>query len=89
MNETLRKLREMRGWTQTRLAKESGVSQTYISELEAGKSMPTIPIVRKLATALGVPTDVLIGESAPAAAGGVGGGCGTTKPVGSREEASA
>ena len=56
----IKELRETKGWTQTRLAKESGVSQTYISELEAGKSVPTIPIVYKLAVALGVkPSDLL------------------------------
>lgn len=38
MNENLKRLRMAKGWSQTRLAKESGVSQTYISELEAGKS---------------------------------------------------
>ena len=54
MHEVLRSLREQKGWTQTQLAAESGVSQTYISELEAGKSDPTIAIVRKLASALGV-----------------------------------
>lgn len=60
MNVKVKKLREAKGWTQTRLARESGVSQTYISELEAGKSAPTIPIVYKLARALGVkPSDLL------------------------------
>lgn len=62
MHEVLRKLREMKNWSQTRLAKESGVSQTYISELEAGKSAPTIPIVMKLAKALGVSVSELLEE---------------------------
>lgn len=60
MNEVVKRLRQAKGWTQTRLSKESGVSQTYISELEAGKSNPTIPIVRKLAAALGVPVGTLL-----------------------------
>ena len=54
MNETLKQLRMSKNWSQTRLAKESGVSQTYISELEAGKSVPTVPIALKLASALDV-----------------------------------
>ncbi|MDK2895286.1 MAG: hypothetical protein PWQ98_1413 [Moorella sp. (in: firmicutes)] len=52
----------MKNWSLTRLAKESGVSQTYISELEAGKSAPTIPIVMKLAKALGVSVSELLEE---------------------------
>lgn len=54
MSKFIKKLRKAKGWTQTRLSKESGVSQTYISELEAGKSCPSLPVVIKLATALNV-----------------------------------
>lgn len=35
----LQKLRETQGWTQTKLAQKSGVSQTYISELELNKTI--------------------------------------------------
>lgn len=56
----LKALRVKKGWSQSRLARESGVSQTYISELEAGKSAPTVPVVQKLARALGVPVQDLI-----------------------------
>jgi len=48
----LEKQRGLKGWTQAYLAEKSGVSQTYISELEAYKKNPTIPIVKKLAAAL-------------------------------------
>ena len=64
MCERLKRLREAKGWTQTRLARESGVSQTYISELEAGKSIPTIVIAQKLARALGVPLADLVDDAA-------------------------
>lgn len=60
--KTLKLLRERKGWSQTRLSKESGVSQTYISELEAGKSKPTVPIAIKLAKALGVSIAELLDE---------------------------
>ena len=50
----LEKQRNLKGWSQAHLAGESGVSQTYISELEAYKKNPTIPIVKKLAVALGI-----------------------------------
>lgn len=59
----LKALRQARGWSQTRLARESGVSQTYISDLEAGKSAPTLPLAKRLAVALGVTMDDLIEAS--------------------------
>ena len=62
LNETLRILRQAKGWSQTRLARESGVSQTYISDLEAGRSNPTVPVLKRLAAALGVRVSDLIGE---------------------------
>jgi transcriptional regulator with XRE-family HTH domain len=50
----LKTLRGAKGWTQKQLADMSGVSQTYISELEAAKFQPTVAVALKLAQALGV-----------------------------------
>lgn len=58
----LKYYREKKNWSQTKLAEASGVSQTYISELEAGKKQPTIPIVKKLAVALGVTKSELLDD---------------------------
>jgi transcriptional regulator with XRE-family HTH domain len=52
--ENLAEIRKEKGWSQQELADKSGVSQTYISELEANKKQPTVPIAQKLALALGV-----------------------------------
>lgn len=57
----LQQYRQARGWTQSKLSRLSGVSQTYISELEAGKKQPTVTIAHKLAEALGVGLDDLLG----------------------------
>jgi|GEM_PF-1390940 len=59
---SIKKYRQLRGWSQSRLARESGVSQTYISELEAGKWSPNLSILRKLAIALGVPVAALLDD---------------------------
>jgi len=40
--------------TQTELANKSGVKQNYISDIEHGKSTPTLETVNKLLKALGV-----------------------------------
>lgn len=54
--------RNDKNWTQERLEAESGVSQGYISALERGTKQPTIPIVKKLAAALGVTVAELLGD---------------------------
>lgn len=56
----LTKLRESKGWSQQKLADESGVSQAYISELELGRKNPTVKILQKLSQALEVPISKLL-----------------------------
>ena len=61
----MKKLKQFRnelGWSQVKLSNRSGVSQTYISELESGGKNPTLPIVRKLAKALDKEPSELIDE---------------------------
>jgi len=55
-------MRQARGLSQVRLAELSHVSQAYISELEAGDKQPTITILKRLASALGVSVAELLGE---------------------------
>ncbi len=51
----LKELRLSKNITQIRIAKDSGLSQSYINELESGKKTnPTIQTLEKLAKALGV-----------------------------------
>lgn len=63
--QNLKHLRTIQNLSQAELSRRSGVSQTYISELEAGKKQPTYPIIKKLAAALGVSIAELIGEQSP------------------------
>ncbi len=60
--QNLNCLRTIQRLSQAELSRRSGVSQTYISELEAHKKQPTYPILKKLAAALGVSITELIGE---------------------------
>jgi transcriptional regulator with XRE-family HTH domain len=62
--ERLRHLRERRGWNQNELAKRSGVAQAVIHRLEAGVrgvDHLSVGVARRLARALGVSVDHLIG----------------------------
>jgi transcriptional regulator with XRE-family HTH domain len=52
----LRKLREAKGITQQQLAEKLGfVSNSYVSEVESGKFIPSEEKLKKIAKALGVP----------------------------------
>lgn len=54
IGKQVKRLRESKGLTKTRLAKLSGVSQSYISDIEAGKKKPTVEILAKICSALGI-----------------------------------
>lgn len=49
----LRRLRVERGWSQRRLAR-AGYTAAYISRLESGERQPSVHVIRRLATELGV-----------------------------------
>jgi transcriptional regulator with XRE-family HTH domain len=56
----LRRLRTKRGLSLERLSRVSGVSRAMLSQIELGKSTPTINVVWKIATALDLPFSALI-----------------------------
>lgn len=60
----LRKLRTRRGHSLERLARLSGVSRAMLGQIETGKSVPTIAILWKIATALGVSFATLLATEA-------------------------
>jgi transcriptional regulator with XRE-family HTH domain len=63
--EQLARLRELKGFSQRALAKESGVSPATIYELENGRRRPNPSTLRKLAGALGVEVADLLGADYP------------------------
>ncbi len=54
LSENIKTLRKKLGWSQEQLAERTGVSAPYITQIEVGKRTPSLDIVEKLATALGV-----------------------------------
>jgi transcriptional regulator with XRE-family HTH domain len=60
----LRKLRTRRGHSLERLARLSGVSRAMLGQIETGKSAPTISVLWKIATALGVSFATLLASEA-------------------------
>jgi transcriptional regulator with XRE-family HTH domain len=64
VGRNLRNLRIKRGHSLERLAKLSGVSRAMLGQIETGKSAPTISLLWKVATALGVPfSNLLVAET--------------------------
>ena len=61
-NERLKELREKSKLTQEQLAKVSGVSSRMIQRYEYGTSRPRLDAAEKLAKALNVTTDQLLGN---------------------------
>lgn len=61
--KNLAKLRKQKGWSQEKLAAESGVSYNTIIKLERGRIRnPKIETMVKLAEALEVSLDTLVGR---------------------------
>lgn len=62
--ENLKRIRQQRGFTLRAIAEAIGSSIGYIHELEIGSKTPSLAMLQKLAAALGVtPNDLLGVES--------------------------
>ncbi|MFD2418091.1 helix-turn-helix domain-containing protein [Amycolatopsis pigmentata] len=53
LGKAVRELRESRNWTQVQLADAAGMTQPAVARFEAGGTVPTIPVLERLAHALG------------------------------------
>lgn len=62
--KNVKRLRDLRGWSQEELAEQAGFHRTYISQVERALKNPTIVAVEKLATALGVRAGQLLDDPA-------------------------
>ncbi len=56
----VRVLREHRGHTQSELSALASVDRVQLSNIETGKAQGSAATIKKLATALGVPMDMLV-----------------------------
>ncbi len=60
LNESLKILRLYLGLTQSQLAKDLGISQSYVSEIERGEKDVTLDLLQKYSDKLEVPLSSLI-----------------------------
>ncbi len=61
----LRRLRTERGLSLESLSRASGVSRAMLGQIELGRSAPTITVMWKIASALGVPFSALLSSNVP------------------------
>ena len=61
----VRQLREVRGWSQERLAEVAGLNRSFIGEIERGAATPSLLTAEKLAGALGVSLASLLARCEP------------------------
>ncbi len=60
LGENLKKIRIMKGITQTEIAKKLDVNRSFVSNIENGKTNPTLSTITNLADALGVTVNELL-----------------------------
>lgn len=56
--EAIRARREELGWSQRQLAERAGMTQPGVARFEAGGTTPTLPLLERLADALGLTLSV-------------------------------
>lgn len=64
---TLAAWRQRRGLSLDELSRQAGVSKSMLSQIERNQANPTVAVVWRLATALGVAVGELLGDGRPAA----------------------
>ena len=62
MNERIKKIRKQKGFSQIELGKRIGVSQQVITNYERGIREPNIETLLKIAGALDISLEALVGE---------------------------
>jgi XRE family aerobic/anaerobic benzoate catabolism transcriptional regulator len=63
LGQRVRGLRAQRGMTRKMLAKDSGVSERYLAQLESGNGNVSILLLRQIAQAIGIAIEALVGEA--------------------------
>ena len=60
LGENLKKIRTKKSITQIEIAKKLGVDRSFVSNIENGKTNPTLSTITNLANALDVPVNELL-----------------------------
>lgn len=58
--EALRLVRSFHDMNQSELAKDLGISRSYLSEIESGKKVPSLDLLQKYASQFDIPLSALV-----------------------------
>ncbi|MQA15491.1 MAG: helix-turn-helix domain-containing protein [Pseudonocardiaceae bacterium] len=67
LGRRVRELRVQQEVSQTELARRAGMTQPAVARFEAGGTVPTLPVLERLARALGAELTVQLAPTSPAA----------------------
>ncbi|MEV0626479.1 helix-turn-helix domain-containing protein [Nonomuraea wenchangensis] len=67
LGRAVRQMRESRGWSQSELARAADMTQSAVARFEGGGTVPTLPVLERLAKAPDADLEVRINPRAPAA----------------------
>ena len=67
LGAAVRELRVARGWSQAELASAAGMTQSAVARFEAGGTVPTLPVLGRLARALDAQLTVQVAPRADVA----------------------
>ena len=65
LQESVRRAREQRGWSQRKLADEAGVAAETVRKLEGRRPSVSLAVLERVAAALEVPVVMLLNEGRP------------------------
>ncbi|WP_213950551.1 helix-turn-helix domain-containing protein [Tepidanaerobacter syntrophicus] len=71
-SKIIRSLRQKRNMTLEDLARQTGLSVSYLSEVERGKKQPSLETLEKISQALNISRDALLSPTSPANTSGLG-----------------
>lgn len=60
LGKNLKQIRTQKGMTQGDIVRALGVSRSFVSNIENGKTNPTLSTIKRIADALGVSVDRLL-----------------------------
>jgi transcriptional regulator with XRE-family HTH domain len=63
LGAAVRSLRQRMGLTQAALSERAGIDQAHLARIERGAKWPSLPVLYRLADALGVPVSVIVATS--------------------------
>jgi ribosome-binding protein aMBF1 (putative translation factor) len=67
LGRRVRELRVQQGLSQTELARRAGMAQPAVARFEAGGTVPTLPVLERLARSLGAELTVQLAQSSSVA----------------------